>query len=204
MAASTACGAGSAATRSAGGAGNDALKGEAGDDVLAGGLGADTLVGGDGSDTASYQDSPLGVTIDLGTNQNRFGEAQGDILSGIENLAGSAMGDRLTGNIGADALSGAGGNDLLTGGSGADMLTGGAGADLFAYRAVGDSTVGAAGQHTIVDFNDLDGDKVDLRAIDADGNAGNGDQAFTFIGGDPFSGLAGQVRRHRRGRGAAG
>jgi Ca2+-binding RTX toxin-like protein len=74
------------------------------------------------------------------------------------------------------------------------MLTGGAGADIFAYRAVGDSTVGAAGQDTIVDFNDLDGDKIDLRAIDADGNEGNGDQAFTFIGGDPFSGQAGQVR----------
>jgi Ca2+-binding RTX toxin-like protein len=178
----------------AGGAGNDALKGEAGDDVLAGGLGADTLVGGDGSDTASYRDSLLGVTIDLGTNLNRFGEAQGDILSGIENLAGSAMGDRLAGDGGANALSGAGGNDLLTGGSGADMLTGGAGADIFACRAVGDSTVGAAGQDTIVDFNDLDGDKIDLRAIDADGNEGNGDQAFTFIGGDPFSGQAGQVR----------
>ncbi|OWJ64332.1 calcium-binding protein [Inquilinus limosus] len=175
----------------AGGAGNDALKGEAGNDVLTGGLGADTLVGGDGNDTASYQDSQLGVTVDLGTGQNRFGEAQGDILSGIENLTGSAMGDRLTGDNGANGLSGGGGNDLLTGSGGADTLIGGAGADIFAYRAVGDSTVAAAGQDTIVDFNDLDGDKIDLRAIDA---AGNGDQAFSFIGDNPFTNHAGAVR----------
>ena len=37
------------------------------------------------------------------------------------------------------------------------------------------------------------GDRIDLSAIDADGNAGNGDTAFTFVNGG-FTGHAGEVR----------
>ncbi|MGK9167557.1 hypothetical protein KXR53_14725 [Inquilinus limosus] len=178
----------------AGAAGADTLKGEGGDDVLEGGAGADRLIGGDGSDTASYLESLLGVTVDLGTGQIRFGDAQGDVLASIENLTGSAMGDMLRGDAGVNALSGAGGNDQLTGRAGADILSGGAGADLFTFEAVGDSTVAPAGQDTIVDFNSLDGDKIDLRPIDADGDASNGNTPFAFIGGDPFTGQAGELR----------
>ncbi|WP_395676261.1 calcium-binding protein [Inquilinus sp.] len=178
----------------AGGAGADILRGGANDDVLNGGLGADRLDGGDGIDTASYAHSTLGVTIDLGSGLIRFGDAQGDILVSIESLSGSARGDTLTGDGGANALSGEDSNDRLTGAGGADVLNGGAGGDLFTYRAVGDSTVVAAGRDTIQDFNSLEQDRIDLGQIDADGTAGNGDSAFTFIGTGAFTGVTAQVR----------
>ncbi len=42
-----------------------------------------------------------------------------------------------------------------------------------------DSTKKAAGRDTILDFNNLQGDEIDLSAIDA--KKGNGNQDFTFI-----------------------
>lgn len=178
----------------AGGAGGDTLRGGAGNDALEGGTGNDHLDGGDGIDAAVYLRSSLGVTVDLGTGTGRFGDAQGDILTGVENLVGSARGDTLAGNGGANALSGEDSNDRLTGAGGADVLNGGAGADLFTYRAVGDSTVAVAGRDTIQDFNSLEGDRIDLSHIDADGNAGNGNGAFSFIGTGAFTGAGAQVR----------
>jgi Ca2+-binding RTX toxin-like protein len=177
-----------------GAGGVDSLKGGAGNDVLDGGLGADRLDGGDGIDTASYLHSSLGVTVDLGTGLVRFGDAEGDLLVSIENLSGSARGDTLTGNSGANMLSGEDSNDRLTGAGGADVLNGGLGGDLFTYRAVGDSTVAVAGRDTIQDFNSLEGDKIDLSQIDADGHAANGDTAFHFLGGSPFSGAGAEIR----------
>src|SRR3546814_8834206 len=65
-----------------------------GNDTLIGGSGADTLIGGAGSDTASYAGSSGGVTVDLAAGTGSGGDAQGDTLSGIENLTGSSQGDR--------------------------------------------------------------------------------------------------------------
>jgi len=76
------------------------------------------------------------------------------------------------------------GDDVLIGGIGADVLKGGAGNDTFRYLNVVDSTV------AVIDFTT--GDKIDLSAIDADGNGDNGDTAFTF-GTGAFTG-AGQIR----------
>jgi Ca2+-binding RTX toxin-like protein len=177
-----------------GAGGADSLRGGAGDDVLDGGLGADRLDGGDGTDGVSYLHSSLGVTVDLGTGLARFGDAEGDVLVGIENLTGSVRGDTLTGNSVANMLSGEDSNDRLTGAGGADVLNGGLGGDLFTYRAVSDSTVAVAGRDTIQDFNSLEGDKIDLSQIDADGHAANGDTAFHFLGGNPFTGAGAEIR----------
>lgn len=177
-----------------GGGGGDTLRGGAGNDTLEGGTGNDLIDGGDGVDVVTYIHSSLGVTVDLGTGTGRFGDAQGDVLTNVENLVGSARGDTLAGNIGTNLLSGEDSNDRLTGAGGADVLNGGAGADLFTYRAVGDSTVAVAGRDTIQDFNSLEGDRIDLSQIDADGNAGNGNGTFSFIGKAAFTGAAGQVR----------
>lgn len=174
--------------------GANGLWGDAGNDVLDGGLGADRLDGGTGVDTVGYTHSSLGVTVDLGAGTARFGDAQGDVLTNVENLVGSARGDTLTGNNGANMLSGEDSNDRLTGAGGADVLNGGAGGDLFTYRAVGDSTVAVAGRDTIQDFNSLENDKIDLSQIDADGNAGNGNSAFHFIGEGVFTGSGSEVR----------
>jgi Ca2+-binding RTX toxin-like protein len=178
----------------AGGAGGDTLRGGAGDDTLEGGTGNDRLDGGDGIDAAIYLRSNLGVTVDLGAGTGRFGDAQGDMFIGVENIVGSARGDTLTGGDGANMLFGEDSNDRLTGAGGADALNGGLGGDLFTYRAVGDSTVAVAGRDTIQDFNTLEQDRIDLGQIDADGNAGNGNSTFSFIGMDPFTGAGAEVR----------
>ena len=72
-------------------AGDDTLNGGAGNDRLYGGSGADQLDGGEGADTADYTFSGAAVTVSLVTNTGTGGDAQGDILTGIENLTGSAL-----------------------------------------------------------------------------------------------------------------
>jgi len=116
-------------------AGNDTLLGGAGNDVLIGGAGGDTLNGGAGVDTASYAGSSSGVTVNLASGSPSGGDAQGDSLSGIENLTGSDHADTLTGDSGANELSGGAGDDTLTGGAGADVLDGGAGVDTALFTS---------------------------------------------------------------------
>ena len=60
--------------------------------------GADALDGGTGTDAADYSGSAAGVTVDLATGTGTGGDAEGDTLSGIENLLGSGLADMLTGN----------------------------------------------------------------------------------------------------------
>ncbi|HEY9344428.1 MAG TPA: calcium-binding protein [Inquilinus sp.] len=118
----------------AGDAGANKLQGWGGGDVLRGGAGADVLDGGAGTDTASYYTSAAGVTVDLGAATASGGDATGDMLTGIENLSGSNLGnDTLSGNSGANTLQGWGGDDVLRGGAGADVLEGGAGTDTASY-----------------------------------------------------------------------
>jgi len=105
--------------------GNDILLGGAGDDRLIGGAGADSLQGGAGSfDTADYSTSAAAVTVNLTTGTGSGGDAQGDTLTGIERLIGSA---------GDDTLSGSAGNDTIIGGAGADILVGNGGVDIVDY-----------------------------------------------------------------------
>lgn len=110
-------------------AGNDTLNGNAGDDVLVGGQGADTMNGGAGTDTVSYATSSAAATVNLTTNVNTGGDAQGDSLSAIENIRGSANADSLTGDSASNHLWGGDGNDTLAGGAGDDIIETGLGAD---------------------------------------------------------------------------
>ena len=137
----------------AGGEGDDVLRGNGGDDVLAGnagadrlngGAGADRLDGGTGEDWVSYAGSDAGVTVDLTDGTVAGGYAAGDVLVGVEHVAGSGYADRLTGDDGAnelaggdgdDELRGNAGNDVLEGGAGADRLDGGTGVDTLSYRS---------------------------------------------------------------------
>ncbi|WP_305072118.1 calcium-binding protein [Microvirga puerhi] len=136
-----------------GGDGNDAIYGGAGNDIVYGGAGADMLSGGDGNDTLSYFDAQGGVTVKLWANSVSGDIAQGDTISGFENVSGGSGGDWLEGdnndNVldgcgGGDLLIGFGGNDLLLGREGndtliadwgTDILEGGSGNDLFAIWA---------------------------------------------------------------------
>lgn len=109
--------------------GNDRISGLEGDDILIGGAGADILSGGDGIDGATYFRSKIGVTVSLVTNRGVGGEAQGDVLRGIEDLHGSSRADKLYGNTGDNWLNGNGGDDKLYDGEGNDRVEGDAGND---------------------------------------------------------------------------
>nr|WP_276553714.1 hypothetical protein [Shinella kummerowiae] len=175
--------------------GNDRLTGGYGNDILIGGNDADRLIGGDGNDTASYQGASGAVIASLEDHRLNTSDATGDLYFSVENLVGSSFADRLAGDTAVNAITGAAGNDTLIGGVGADKLYGGAGADTFAFRSQGESTL--AVRDTIYDFSRVGGDKIDLSAIDADAN-GAADQAFTFIGTNAFSGVAGELRYVKR------
>ncbi len=131
-----------------GGAGNDTLNGGSGNDGLIGGSGADTLNGGAGRDWVAYWTSNAAVVVDLSDGlAESGGHAQGDVLLGIETVAGSSFGDTLTGDAGNNKLNGRGGNDQLDGRAGNDTLIGGAGSDTFHFADAGDAD-------TITDFED--------------------------------------------------
>jgi Ca2+-binding RTX toxin-like protein len=113
--------------------GVNVIKGDAGDDVIEGRGGADILDGGAGVDTVSYASSSAGVNVNLAKKVQAGGHAEGDVLTGFENVTGSGFEDRLEGTSGVNELRGGGGNDLLLGMGGADLLDGGEGEDTASY-----------------------------------------------------------------------
>ncbi|MDG6079094.1 hypothetical protein E3U23_07805 [Erythrobacter litoralis] len=147
-----------------GAGGNDILYGHAGADRLYGGFGDDQLYGGNGAD-------------------NLFGGRGADILEGGQGN------DRLYGGAGNDRLFGGAGDDRIVGGSGSDVMMGGVGADRFIMR---DASNGTDGTDTILDFTSGE-DIIDVRFLDAN-TMMEGDQAFTFVGMNAFSGTAGELR----------
>jgi hypothetical protein len=100
--------------------------------------------------------------------------------------------DTIKGYEGDDKLEGFAGNDKITGGSGKDKLYGGSGADTFIYNSDYDAAWQNGGD-VIFDFSKGQRDKIDLRRVDADIYS-EGNQAFTFIGNQQFSGKAGELR----------
>ncbi|WP_439616560.1 calcium-binding protein [Shinella sp.] len=167
-----------------------------------------TFHGGSGVDSISYlprdDDNVVGgsgVGIDLGNGLAQTGSNRFERLISIENAEGTNAGDILFGSSvsnllkglgGDDQIAGRGGNDVLTGGRGMDLLQGDSGADRFDFNGVFESAVGAR-RDVILDFTGGEGDKIDLRDIDANAGRG-GNQAFAFIGGNDFSGNAGELR----------
>ena len=143
-----------------GGGGSDLIDGGTGNDDLVGGAGADRMDGGAGADRANYSGSTVGVRVNLLTNVNTGGEAQGDLLYSIEQVSGSntradflvgnTFANRLFGNGGNDALQGDAGNDRLLGGIGNDTLNGGTGNDVLSGDAGNDRLVGGLGDDSFL------------------------------------------------------
>lgn len=128
-----------------GGAGNDILSGDDGTDYLDGGEGADQIVGGAGIDTVIYSGSAAGIVVDLLSGAAASGgSAQGDVLSGVENLVGSAFSDTITGTAGANTIYGGAGNDIIHAGAGDDDVYGGAGSDYLYAEDDNDQLHGGA------------------------------------------------------------
>jgi Ca2+-binding RTX toxin-like protein len=150
--------------RLSGGGGSDDLFGGIGNDTLQGGSGADSLSGSSGIDTADYRASPARASVSLVTNLNHGGDAEGDTLSGIENVIGSHYDDvlygdngsnrldgfhdddRLFGFDGSDTLNGDEGDDYLNGGAGVDALIGGVGNDVYYVDSAADAVTESGGE----------------------------------------------------------
>jgi Ca2+-binding RTX toxin-like protein len=142
--------------------GNDTLLGEVGNDRLVGGADADTMQGGLGADTfdavlgdngardvVSYAASPNSVRVlldSLGNATGVGGDAQGDVLIGVDALVGSGFADTLAGRD----LAGGGGADTLLGTALADTLLGGQGADTLNGGVGNDSMTGGAGNDVFI------------------------------------------------------
>jgi Ca2+-binding RTX toxin-like protein len=118
------------------------------------------------------------------------GDDRVDGGAGADTLRGANANEALDGGSGDDVIDGGAGNDWLAGSGGRDILTGGAGNDIFAFYNTMDSIPGFADILTEFQFGL---DKINLSYIDADLTV-PGDQAFTFIGNDHFSGARGEVR----------
>ncbi|MGH6697285.1 beta strand repeat-containing protein [Sphingopyxis sp.] len=123
----------------------DTLIGDGGDQILVGGAGGDRIDGAGGFDTVVYSGSAVGVKVNLATGAVSGGDAQGDGLSGIEAVVGSAFADTLTGDANANRIDGDAGNDMLDGGAGADVMNGGAGDDSYVVDNAGDQVTETVG-----------------------------------------------------------
>jgi Ca2+-binding RTX toxin-like protein len=201
--------------------GNDQVTTGAGADIIVGGGGDDSISSGPGNDSIRFSGGSDGFDwVDGGSGYDVIeAMAKGTViglhsLTGVEEISangfsgvvikGSSIADtldftnvalngiaRISGGTGNDIVRGGAGNDVIFGDAGADSLAGGTGSDIFGY-ASGDSTV--ALHDMIVDFT-VGLDRIDLSAIDAAATRQQrGDQAFTYIGSDAFSGVAGELR----------
>ncbi len=192
--------------RVVGGDGNDTLYSGYGKDTVFGGNGDDVIVdvgvskdvynGGAGIDTVDYSAATSAVSVNLLKSRAGGADIGKDELKSIENAIGGGGNDVLVGSRGANVLDGGLGNDLLSGGLGddaliggvgADDLYGGRGADTFAFESFDDLGLDA-GRDQIFDFSSLSLDRINLSAIDANGNALDGDQAFAFLTDVPLAG----------------
>jgi serralysin len=179
-----------------GGGGADSLVAANGDDTLKGGGGGDALNGGAGIDTADYAFSTA-VVVNLSTGTGAGGDANGDSLTGIENVSGTTGDDVLTGNGSNNVLTGGDGNDQLFGEIGTDTLNGGDGNDTLQGGFGTDTVNGGEGDDTIAVLDgqfidNVDGgngtDTLDLDNISTDGpvvidlTAGTWDETPSFGG----------------------
>ncbi|KUR73718.1 hypothetical protein AQZ52_01760 [Novosphingobium fuchskuhlense] len=160
--------------RLSGGGGYDTLYGGAGNDKLYGGPGHDDLYdvegnnlfhGGAEYDTVHFVGARAGVTVNLALTRAQATGIGSDTLVLVENIEGSAFGDRFTGTDGSnefrglagnDRLDGRAGDDFLVGGKGSDILIGGTGADMFGFSDI------RTGIDTIVDMRAGQGDTIRL------------------------------------------
>jgi Ca2+-binding RTX toxin-like protein len=183
--------------------GNDILHGYGGNDLLNGGWGADTMYGGGGDDvyivnslsdqaiesagngydtvrTSGHYALAFDSSIERLTTTDRSGTAPLDLFGNnfANRIEGNAGENYMKGYGGADTLLGFSGDDVLLGYEGRDRLTGGEGNDTFVFTDLS--------RDRITDFTS-GSDVIDLGWIASEAD-------FEFIGGEAFSGAAGEGR----------
>jgi hypothetical protein len=190
--------------------GNDTYKLGGGNDVFYDyGLGHFVADGGSGTDILDLGNvgSTTAVNLDSKDMPFLFGilpahsvtdsTAGSGIVTGFEQVNGSAYGDLIHGSSVNETFNGYYGDDILIGGLGHDTLIGGAGNDVFVFQSIKDSGTTLATSDVIADFQGAgvaDGDTLDFHSIDANTKQVD-DQAFSFIGNNvAFSGNAGELR----------
>ncbi len=115
-------------------------------------------------------------------------------FNGFDHMYGGLGDDVLYGGAGyADLLYGGAGEDVLIGGAGRDWMFGGADSDRFVYLAASNTGATENTSDSLWDFVSGE-DLVDLSRIDAILGNGAVNDAFTFIDGNAFSGVAGELR----------
>ena len=120
---------------------------------------------------------------DLGIKTKKIGLSDELIATATGAKIGLDGSDVLIGGSDNDLLIGLKGKDQLTGGRGADLLIGGKGKDTFRYEHVKDSRPGEGKSDHLLDFGRKD--RIDLTEVA---------KQLRFIGSDPFTGTAGDVR----------
>jgi Ca2+-binding RTX toxin-like protein len=162
-----------------------------------------TMTGGLGNDTYLV-DSVSDVVTEIvaeGTDTVRTSVNSYVLGANVENLVvlgtaatatGNLLNNTITGNASNNTLSALGGNDVLTGGLGRDSLSGGVGKDVFDFNSIKESGIAVTTRDLVSDFTHLEGDRIDLKTIDASTKAA-GDQAFKFIGTALFHKVAGEL-----------
>jgi Ca2+-binding RTX toxin-like protein len=120
---------------------NVTFNGLAGDDLFFSGNGNDTYAAGAGNDGIGYNTSAAGVTVDL-----TAGTATGmgsDTFSDVQDTAGSAFNDTITGNTLSNNIIGNAGDDVINAGDGADGTV--PSPIIFNFLTVGAATAGVLG-----------------------------------------------------------
>ncbi|WP_373503756.1 M10 family metallopeptidase C-terminal domain-containing protein [Aestuariivirga sp.] len=110
-------------------------------------------------------------------------------LKGNDVLRGGMAGDEISGGLGEDRIDGGGGGDVIEGGGGKDRLIGGNGADAFTYGLLTESRPGTLRSDVITDF-ESGTDLIDLAVLGQKGTV----LFVQDVLGDPFSGVAGEIR----------
>ncbi len=142
------------------GAGNDQVIAAANNDMIVAGEGNDRYNGGSGIDGIDFSGATAGVSVNM---SKHWAVGMGnDWLGSIENLIGSAFGDKITGDKRDNSIDGGAGNDVIRGLGGADKLIGGEGADIFVFTK---KDVAAGGVDVVKDLDAAEGDKLDLHDI---------------------------------------
>ena len=176
------------------GSGDDIITGNTAANVIEGGAGADTIDSAGGNDTAAYTGSDAAVTVNLTDGTASGGHAEGDTLTSIENLTGSAYDDTLTGDVGDNVLQGGGGDDTLDGMGGTDTASyASSHAAVTIDLSRGTATGGHAAGDTITNIEYLLGSRYndvltgDASANRLDGGPGN-DRLTGGAGADTLAG----------------
>lgn len=173
--------------------GNDSINAEAsrvdhvdakgGNDFIIGVGSQDYIDGGAGNDMISYHWSGAHVDVDLLRASQLNGDANGDVLVNIENIAGSAHNDTLRGNDGANVINGLGGQDVMSGRGGGDR---------FVFNSASDANNDVITDYTAADaldfsafapkFLSITNDGVNTRIVGDSNGDGVGDFGLTLNG----------------------